>query len=1015
MAAEDGRTYSQAPEVMPSESPGRAVATVADQPPVDVGLEQGPAPYWIWGHDENSRYFLKTSFTGGSTAARLKATCDNQVTIYVNGKQVASSDAWEEPVEADVQRLIKPGRNELIAEVTNQGSAAGFILKLALKQPDGAIRYVISDASWTAAERRDSRNAGHARVVAPMGQGPWGDVFSRPGTFNTKRGIFEVPPGFRVERLFTVPRDELGSWVSLAVDGKGRLIVSDEGNNGLARVTPAPLSGNGETKVERLKAAVTSAQGLLHAFDSLYVSGNGSRGVGLYRLRDTDGDDQYDQVTYLKEIRGGGEHGPHGLRLTPDGKSIVLVAGNHTGTPAGFQSSLVPRNWGEDQLLPRRWDANGHAQGILAPGGWIARTDPEGKTWEIISSGYRNSYDIAFNHEGELFAYDSDMEWDMGMPWYRPTRAVHATSGSELGWRSGTGKWPAHYIDSLPPLVNIGPGSPVGVTFGYGAKFPAKYQRALYLCDWTFGTIYALHLEPAGSTYKAVKTEFLSRTPLPLTDAVVGPDGALYFTVGGRGTQSELFRVTYAGTESIAPADLNEPRLADQRALRRSIEAFHRKKATDGEIAREIYPYLNHPDRFIRYAARVALEHQPPGLWQDRVLAETNPEALITGAVALARQGNRSLQQRLIAALERLGFGSLSTEQQLELARAWSLVFIRMGAPDSPTAARLAQEFDASYPSANDSVNRGLCILLVYLKSPTVVAKTMALLRRPDAAPTESMSDLLARNPGYGGSIARMVATRPDGQKLHYAFVLRNATVGWTVELRKEYFGFLHRAQEWAGGASFQGFLKNIDKDAYDNATDSERLAIEATGARAAYKAPELPKPNGPGHEWSKDEVLALAGTKLRSGRNFEGGKRAFAAARCVVCHRFGGDGGATGPDLTQAAGRFGAKDLVEAIIEPSRVVSDQYRATIISTDSGQVVTGRVVNEAGDSLIVVTDPEDSSKVVEISRKSIEATKPSTVSLMPEKLLAPLNQDEVLDLLAYLLSRGDQSDAMFGGR
>ena len=173
------------------------------------------------------------------------------------------------------------------------------------------------------------------------------------------------------------------------------------------------------------------------------------------------------------------------------------------------------------------------------------------------------------------------------------------------------------------------------------------------------------------------------------------------------------------------------------------------------------------------------------------MLAETNPEALITGAVALAHQGDKSLRPRLIAALERLGFGSLPVEQQLELARAWSLVFIRMGAPDQATAARLASELDASYPSADDAVNRELCILLVYLKSPTVVPKTMALLRRPDAMATESMSDLLARNPGYGGSIARMLATRPDGQKLHYAFVLRNATNGWTVDLRKEYFRVL--------------------------------------------------------------------------------------------------------------------------------------------------------------------------------------------------------------------------------
>jgi putative heme-binding domain-containing protein len=1008
--AQDDRRFSQVPEVANSVIKG--VPAGAAEKPVDTGLARGPSPSWIWGPKDDGTYWLKTSFDGGSVAARLKVACDNQATVYLNGKQVAAADDWQEPVEADVQQSLKPGRNELIAEVTNQGGPAGFLFKLALKEPAGRFRYIVSDPSWTAMAGREAKSESPVRLIAPLGQGPWGDAFNGPGTDAGRRGVFEVLPGFQVERLFTVPRNELGSWVSLTFDRKGRLIVCDEGDKGLCRVTPPALNSKGETKVERLSAAVTGAQGLLVAFDSLYVSGAGNKGVGLYRLRDTNGDDQYDEVTHLKEIRGGGEHGPHGLRLTPDGTSVMLVAGNHTQTPEGFQSSLVPRNWSEDQLLPRQWDANGHARGILAPGGWIARTDPDGKSWEIVSSGYRNSYDIAFNAEGDLFAYDSDMEWDMGMPWYRPTRAVHASSGSELGWRSGTGKWPTYYLDSLPPLLNIGPGSPTGVTFGYGAKFPAKYQKALYLCDWTFGTIYALHLEPRGSTYSAVKEEFLSRTPLPLTDAAVGPDGALYFTIGGRGTQSELFRVSYVGTESTEPADLREPRLAGERALRRSIEQFHSKQASESEITQKIYPYLKHEDRFIRYAARVALEHQPVPLWQERVLDESDPESLINGAVALAHQGDRSVQTRLVTALNRVNFAALGENSKLELLRALSLVFIRMGAPDSATAARIAGEFEPNYPSASDSLNRELCILLVYLKSPAVVAKTIALLRGPDATPAGSMADLLARNPGYGGSIAGMLATRPDAQKLHYAFVLRNATVGWNVALRKEYFGFLRRAHAWNGGASFEGFLNNIDKDAFENATDSERLAIEATGARAAYKAPELPRPRGPGHAWSKDDVLTGAAAKLKSGRNFENGKRTFAAARCIVCHRFGGEGGATGPDLTQAAGRFGVKDLVEAIVEPSRVISDQYRASVIATDSGEVVSGRIVSESAGVLTVVTDPEDSSKVVEIARKSIEAIKPATVSLMPDKLLAPLNETEVLDLLAYLLSRGDATDAMF---
>src|SRR5262249_17442620 len=265
----------------------------------------------------------------------------------------------------------------------------------------------------------------------------------------------------------------------------------------------------------------------------------------------------------------------HALRLGPDGKSIYLVCGNHTLPPERLDASLVLRNWGEDLLLPRQWDANGHARGILAPGGWIARTDPDCKTWEMVSIGYRDVYDIAFNADGDLFAYDSDMEWDMGMPWYRPTRVCHATSGSEFGWRSGTGKWPPYYVDSLPPLLDVGPGSPVGVEFGYRAKFPAAYQKALFCCDWTFGTIYALHLEPPGSTSRAVKEEFLSRTPLPLTDLAVGPDGALYFVTGGRGIPSELFRVTYTGPEPTAPVEYRDPRGAELRALRRRIEQYH--------------------------------------------------------------------------------------------------------------------------------------------------------------------------------------------------------------------------------------------------------------------------------------------------------------------------------------------------------------------------------------------------------------------------------------------------------
>jgi putative heme-binding domain-containing protein len=1015
-AADEGRFVTQKPEIAQARLKDAAPSQATTQPQAPADLfARGPTPLWIWGDDINKKYYLRKEFDAESSTTWLAATCDNRMTVYLNGQQVASSDAWQEPVMVNVQKHMKPGKNILLAEVENEGGPAGFVLKLVLGDFRRRTRYVVSDESWQAAEKKDAERWVAVKKIAKLGDQPWGNALAR-GASDTglPSGVFQTLPGFQVERLFTVPKSQMGSWVSLTVDDKGRLIASDQERLGLYRITPPRIGSQEETRVERLNVKMTAAQGLLYAFGSLYVSANGGPGSGLYRLRSTKGDDQFDEVTKLASIRGGGEHGPHGLRLSPDGKSIFIVCGNHTLPPEKLDHSRVPRNWGEDHLLPRQWDANGHARGILAPGGWIARTDPDGKTWEIYSSGYRNVYDIAFNADGELFAYDADMEWDIGAPWYRPTRVCHATSGSEFGWRSGTGKWPAYYVDSLPAIYDVGPGSPVGVEFGYGTKFPAKYQKALFCLDWTFGTIYAVHLEPDGASYKAIREEFLSRTPLPLTDATVGPDGALYFIVGGRGTQSELFRVTYIGNEPTDKVDYHDARNVGPRELRHQLEKYHELAQDPQKAVEFIYPKLGHESRFIRYAARVALEHQPLGLWQERVLSERDPEKLVSGAVTLARQGNKQSQEKLLEALDRISFKDQPEFRQLELLRTYALVFVRMGEPDKNTAPRLAAKFDAFYPANSDALNRELVQLLVYLKSPTVLSKTLALMAGDKSMKADmplSSQELLARNRGYGGPIAQMLANGVDLQKFHYAFVLRNVKEGWTLDQRKFFFNFLADARTKSGGASYQGFVNNLEKDAFDNATDVDRLAIEAAGLRKPFKPKALPTAVGPGREWKLDDLVAFAEPKLK-GRNYKNGEKMFAAARCIVCHRFNGDGGATGPDLSQVAGRFSLKDLSESIVEPSKVISDQYKASIVETKSGKVYTGKIVNETKDKLIMVIDPEDSTKVVEIKKGDVEEVKPSAVSLMPADLLKTLNENEVLDLLAYLLSRGDPGNAMF---
>jgi hypothetical protein len=292
------------------------------------------------------------------------------------------------------------------------------------------------------------------------------------------------------------------------------------------------------------------------------VNAAGRYASGLYRVTDTDGDDRLDRVELLRAFEGDGEHGPHGVVLDADG-SLLVVAGNYTGLPEPLERCRRPRNWAEDVLLPPLDDPNGHAVGIHAPGGWVARTDAEGRRWELVAAGFRNPYDLALSSDGELFTYDSDMEWDVGMPWYKPTRVLHVVSGAEFGWRAGSGNWPADSFDALPAVDELALGSPTGLVFGSATRFPAPWKDALFAGDWAYGRLFAVFLEPDGASYRGHHEVFASGQPFAVTDVVAGGDGALYVTVGGRKSQSGLYRIAWVGgTESAShgPPEARAPR-----------------------------------------------------------------------------------------------------------------------------------------------------------------------------------------------------------------------------------------------------------------------------------------------------------------------------------------------------------------------------------------------------------------------------------------------------------------------
>ena len=94
--------------------------------------------------------------------------------------------------------------------------------------------------------------------------------------------------------------------------------------------------------------------------------------------------------------------------------------------------------------------------------------------------------------------------------------------------------------------------------------------------------------------------------------------------------------------------------------------------------------------------------------------------------------------------------------------------------------------------------------------------------------------------------------------------------------------------------------------------------------------------------------------------------------------------------------------DLVDAILDPNKVISDQYQSHLVRTLDGFAVTGRAI-EIGDKIHVYTGDADAPPK-QIRRSDVEEMSVSKISQMPSSLIDTLNQEELKDLAAYIMSR-----------
>jgi putative heme-binding domain-containing protein len=953
----------------------------------DVGLEA----QWLWSSRfprANETVRLRREFTvsGSVRSAEVRGLADDHARILLDGRPIAELTSPRRFTTAQIPTLVA-GWHVLEIEATNRGGAAGVWLQLDWSASEGPPQRLVTDGDW---EVRDTDGDWRrATSLGLLGIAPWWRPAGELDDYDQwKRAIgtgqadeaarVRVVPGFEVELVRSSQPGE-GSWVSLTFDAKGRLIVGREGP-GILRMTLPSVGENAgvsEIKVEVINDKLQECRGLLWAFDSLYANANNSK--GLYRLRDTDGDDQFDDVKLLRATGGGVGHGRNALALGPD-NFIYVIHGNNvlvSETDRTIADDSPLRHIAEDRLRPAFWDRFMFDSDAKVPAGYVARTNADGSIWQVVSGGFRNPYGIDFNAHGELFTFDADNEGDQGTQWYRPTRINHIVSGGDYGFRQGSANRPGYYAEHLPSVLDMGLSSPTGVRSGHRGKFPYPYSAALFVCDWSYGRIHAIHLDHAGTSYRCRAELFLEGQPLNVTDLAFGRDGAMYFTTGGRGTQSGLYRVRSVDP-SAGPPGISGKSSRLYYEQRRQIERWH--NAESPNVLGDVWPSLGSEDRWLRHAARVALERQPLARWREHALkspaTSKSAAATITALLALARVSSESSEQSLICdRLNALPFETLSTEQRLEAWGVYSVAFTRLGRPADELAKSVTAVLARQSPQELEGPNLRLSELLAYLEWPPLVEQT----------------------------IPRLEQAVEQEDKLAYLTILRNVPNGWTLDLRRRYFTELRKADLFDGGNLLPIAVNGIREDALALLSADARRELGSLlepAAEAGGDIATLTTARPVIREW-KLEDLEVALKDTTAPRDVARGEKLFRETLCVRCHRFGTEGRTLGPDLTFVASRFGPRDLLEHILVPSKVIDGKYRQTILETKSGQVLTGRIVGGDAENLLLAPDPLRPTKVTKVGHHDIDARKNSPVSPMPVGLLNSLTESEIRDLLEYL--------------
>ena len=433
---------------------------------------------------------------------------------------------------------------------------------------------------------------------------------------------------------------------------------------------------------------------------------------------------------------------------------------------------------------------------------------------------------------------------------------------------------------------------------------------------------------------------------------------------------------------------------SDARVRRRAAEGLVRSGALTAAqdqvldaVLAGLVRRLDDEDRFVRYAAREALARVEPDLWIPRLkLAGAPTNASFEALLALVLRPGFPDAELVFEHLILYGRARPGEALRGSFLRVLELALVRgrEAAVGGDGLEELALSMMSWLPTDRSEHDRKLERILAYLAPPGATAALAA----------------------------RLSADRTQEDEIHTLYALRAIEAGWEEGERQMVVAWFDRGRSFTGAASMVGYIEALWQQVLVKLPPAERslalerrqagLAKEVERIAALVAADELPSEEERSRlrQMSFDELAEYVEYDVMAYERFDPdhGESVFRRARCAACHVFGDVGRGGGPDLSTVVSRFRRREILESIVYPSRLISDQYSALRIELRDGQSYVGMHAAESEQDLTLITA---TGERLVLDKLEIVSREIADVSLMPEGLLEAMSFDDLMSLMRYL--------------